>query len=444
MKKGQDVSLVGVVILLVSILKFLNLKGVPFFGDEALYCYLGYKFANEAFIDAWNLTVNYWKVAPLTSILQGVALKSGVSPIIACRTVSVIAGAVSAAAVFFIVKKLSKQIHIRWAALGFILLNPFSFFSQRTALQEPILTAFVSLSVLFLIQKNKLKGAMSFLLAFLSKLNALLIVPGFILFKGGIVSFLIAGVLVLLSSKFTNLWETVGYHTSETFSLVQILKRLINNLYLMRSWYLQYLTPLFYVSLFLGMWNLYKDKLYKWILWPGIILLGYGIVIDGFFPRYLLLTLPLLTIIVAYSAKNFLGKAVLLLMLLVFVQRDVDIVFYPEKAMLAREDKFQFFEDWSSGVGVPETIYYIQKRYEKATVFLPEDLYFRFYLYSLDMNMMQAYQSGYENENLTDNLYIGTSYHSKQKRELDDKYSLERVFSSNENWANSMILYEIN
>jgi len=50
-------STVLLLTILISVSKIVFLDKAPFFGDEALYCHLGYNFTQQSFVSALNTTV---------------------------------------------------------------------------------------------------------------------------------------------------------------------------------------------------------------------------------------------------------------------------------------------------------------------------------------------------------------------------------------------------
>ena len=83
-------------VVLVAAIKLLFLDRTPFFGDEGLYCYLGYQM-QQGWGVFWRETIFVWKDAPLLPILNGWALLiPGLSPIFACRGTVVVMAAIGA------------------------------------------------------------------------------------------------------------------------------------------------------------------------------------------------------------------------------------------------------------------------------------------------------------------------------------------------------------
>lgn len=461
---------------LVAAFQLVNLTATPLFVDEALYCGLGQEFGKGSFSQAWDLTVNQAKVTPLLSILQGLGFRllPTVSPISWCRSVSVMASAVTAWVVYLLMKQLTKNKLAQITAVVFLLVNPFSFFTSRTSLQEPLLTLLtvvtVYLSVLAIREKSYRLvwwNLLGLTLAVVTKLNALIILPGllFVLSESQknkkelaiawrlayLLLFLSLG-LVLVTSQFTPLWETVGYHSGKVFKLTNLLNRVSRNLHLVQAWYQQYLTPLFWLSLLLGSWQLWKSKRLTWVILPASILAIYSLTVVGFFPRYLLITLPFLAIVVGLAVKNRVGQLVVLLLILSFLPRVVTIVFNPPQALIAKEDHLQFYEDWTSGSGIKATLTFLAAQTEIKTLILPTDLEYTFSLqqqrYPFGLNL-QAVKGRDEVKTLIPTvdqettLLLATSHHAWLLKAASEQYNLEEVFASHQDQSRSVLLFAI-
>ena len=140
-------------VVLVTLVRFINLLKTPVFGDEGLYCYLGYQINHLPPPDSVNLVVNFWKDAPLLPLLNAIALKlfPFAPPLWTCRAAVTVISGMGAIILFSLGG---------WWAFFFYSLNPFSFFVDGTILMEPVLNvailAFMAATLAAMKQSTKL------------------------------------------------------------------------------------------------------------------------------------------------------------------------------------------------------------------------------------------------------------------------------------------------
>ena len=385
-----------VLILVITGLRLVNLTQTPIFGDEAAYCWSGYQMAHQGVKITWEELVNQDHIAPGLSLVQGglVKLLPQVSPIWLCRSVSVIAAGITGGLIFWLAKSLSSSWQVRWGAVLFWMINPFNFFNDRTGLQEPLLNLFsVMLAVLawWGISRKQWLGWVgaggALILATLTKLTSLMLVPGWVswlvlekrlnlkprlLLSGGLI--MVSFILVWWIKQFTNLWSIFGYHSYAGINLIGLVNRGVTNLRLTGSWYNQYLSPGFWLVATLGLVKMIRSGQWPVGLIMGPILASYILLADSYFPRMLLVTLPVWAIIVGYGLVNRIGVLVFGLMLVIFGINDIKIIARPAEARLAREDYFQFYQDWTSGQGIKQSVEAVLSQPEINTVIVPADL----------------------------------------------------------------------
>lgn len=371
-------------IILVLTVRLINLESTPVFGDEAVYCWAGYEIATAGLPKTWEMIVNQKKFAPLLSVIQGglMTVFPKASPIFLCRSVSVIASGLVGLILFMWLKS--------WAALVFWLVNPFNFFNDRTSLQEPLLNLLIVATIISLKRERPIKTGVFLMLSFLTKLTTLLVVPGLVglaLVRKRVVqaSVLILAVLIFKwwAIKFTNLWDIFGYHAYADWSLITLSARVLKNLRLTISWYQQYLTGGFWVLAVLGIWQSLKYREWTWLIILTPILIGYILVADSYFPRLLLVTLPMWAGVVSYATKTKAGWLILGLMLVVWVKNDLNIVWRPDSAQIAKEDYWQFYQDWTSGQKIKQAVLEWSDQPELKQVRVPKDTAAMWQLYKL-------------------------------------------------------------
>jgi len=473
---SRNLKTFALAVLLITFFGLIQINQTPLFSDEAYYCHISEQFSQSSFFYNWNLAVNQFFVAPLVLIVQGFSLKitpSQVSPIAACRSVSVFAGAISAFAIYLLMKELTKNRFTQLAAGFFVLLNPFSFFANRTSLQEPTMVAFVSLTTYLLVKSKRnfrlfIAALITFGLAFLSKITALIALPGMLwlsfrsagnqVWQKQIPKTLLLIVTVTImffwSYQYTNLWDVVGYHTNKDVNLAQVTKRFWTNMHLSKSWYQQYLTPLFFVSALLGSWQLFKKKQYQWLFFLASIIILSAISVDSYFPRFLLITLPFWAIIIGFSTKYRIGKLVLALMLVVYAINDWKIVYSPAAAKLASEDYFQFYQDWTSGKGVRSALGFVSLNSTPIFLLVPADLSYSFRLqqksYYPDAEIefivisdRETLSSLAKTDDSSNMLIAITSHHNWLRQLAESEFNLEQIYSTHDQTSKSVHLFKL-
>ncbi|MBI2009907.1 MAG: phospholipid carrier-dependent glycosyltransferase [Candidatus Chisholmbacteria bacterium] len=459
-------------IVLISGVKLVNLELVPLFGDEAAYCFWGTKVSHFGLVNSWEAMVSQGKIAPVLPFLQSIAwlVLPQLRPVFLCRGVSVILSAATSFLVFWLTLKLSRRPLVGWAAMLFYLLNPFSFFTDRTSLLEPALNFFVLVvtSLVWLaVTRKQLKlllfGVIFLLVAVLTKLTALLIIPGLM----GIVWFsplrlkqrwLVLGGLFLASLglwwlvNFIGQWAVFGYHAHTGFELSGMMRRSASNLYLTRSWYEQYLTAGFFIVTLLGAWRLFKERQYGWLIFPIPMVVTYILLADSYFPRFLLLTLPFLAVMVGYAVRTRVGQVILAIMLVIWMANDWQMIVRPAQARMAREDHWQFFEDWTSGVGTKAASEWLTQKGPVGIVVLPEDLLYRMEIHSLENKIKQNFsflpirdeddlKKKMKAGALDDAILLTTTHHGWLQATFGSQYSLQPVYASHGDTARSVLGY---
>ena len=366
-----------VLAVLVTLVRLINLLETPVFGDEGLYCYLGYQINQLPAKQSIDLVLNFWKDAPLLPLLNAAALKLSpfVPPLWICRAAVTITAGLGSIILF--------SLGGWWAGL-FYLLNPFNFFLDRTILMEPVLNtvmlAFIAVALAAMKRGTKLLlilSAFSTGLLLAAKQTGMLVLPiplVWALLKRRQFPYLkqVSAVIVItamgmigLALTTTKLWDTAAMHTTTVLSL----PRLKTNLWLIGNWLIQYWTWWVTPMIILG-WR------WKWILTVAYFILTFALFGWTLFPRYLLIVVPFVALLAGQAAKNPVGKTLLIILLVIFVNRDITILFEPERARLARETRYQFFEDWGSGRGTKFALEWldVQQLAPQTILLVPQDI----------------------------------------------------------------------
>src|SRR3990167_3787117 len=118
---------------------------------------------------------------------------------------------------------------------------------------------------------------------------------------------MVSFILVWWIKQFTNLWSIFSYHSYAGINLVGLVNRGMTNLRLTGSWYNQYLSPGFWLVATLGLVKMSRSRQWPVGLIMGPILVSYILLADSYFPRMLLVTLPVWALIVGYGLVNRIG-----------------------------------------------------------------------------------------------------------------------------------------
>jgi len=316
----------------------------------------------------WRETIFVWKDAPLLPILNGWALLiPGLSPIFACRGTVVVMAAIGALFLWGITRN--------WWVLIFYLLNPFNFFIDRTSLMESVFVTMVLFYLWTVLRGKKFLSIAAVGLLFAAKQSALIALPFPWLLEGKLkkntlITMGLGVFFAVLLKLTTPLWDTAQMHVS----VVVDISRIKQNLWLMENWIIQYLEwPGMLVVVLGGVMAVHKRRFGVISI---LVLIGgvYGFTGFRLFPRYLLVMMPFMAMLVGEVAKYKWGKISIALVLLIFIHKDWMILTAPKGAAIAKEDHYQFWEDWSSGLGTKAAVDYLRGENYSGSLWVPQDL----------------------------------------------------------------------
>lgn len=320
--------------------------------------------------------------------------------IVAGRMVSILAGLITS---FILAKAASQYIHPKASMIAFFLVVflPFTFFYDRTVLFESLTGMFISGALFY--------PLLSVPLAILTKQTGWLAAPLAIVIHRKrrrfalailLASFLIPVIVWLIALDGpANVISVVGKKTSVPLGFGVPLKE---NLFRSIMWLKAYVPLPILLWMFLGtiieVYRCFQKKLISPLLvvafWAAGVILFESSVAKIFYPRYLF---PLVPAVILLSTKgiwecytcikerwirtSFFASLVFFPVVLVsfspLFRFDWLIATNPSQAPLALEDHFQFFEDWTSGVGSMQLeqalIQALRDRPEGITVFLEEE-----------------------------------------------------------------------
>ena len=384
-RQGQ--SLIRIIwFLLIAVFLFsriYNLERLPLFSDEgyAVARALELEKTGELFGMVKNTTqpIFIWLVA----LFQWLPF----SPVVNGRLVSAVFGLGTA---LILAKLAAKWIGSGARIPAFILMAilPFSVFYDRTILFESTTLFFMALSLIF---------PMAIGLAVLTKQTGWLILPAAALtgrgnFKERWPRILISvlGVMVVWRLAFGSFSLMAETMLRKTAAPISVSANFRNNLLRSKLWLGDYLTwPVIWLSV-LGGVSVALEALRQKKITPLLIIAGWTLGIFLFvtktavifYPRYLY---PIVLGIVLLATKGWfefsrrfrmMGSIIVsILVLAPSLMLSSRIVLSPESANIPREDRFQFFEDWTSGIGSSEIADKIIKiaGEEEVSVYLEEE-----------------------------------------------------------------------
>lgn len=415
--------LVGLgLIILYFITRFYNILSLPIFTDEAIYVRWSQIAANDA---SWRFISLTDGKQPMYVWIAMILLKFFHDPLFAGRLVSVIAGFGSLIGIFFLASEVFKNRKIGFIASLVYVLYPFSLVYDRLALYDSLVAMFIIWALFFevlLVRRFRLDLALILgmilgagMLTKTSNNFAFILLPFSVLlfdFKDkkwkenlrnwmiyAIVSVLIANVIysVLRLSPY---FHIIG---DKNNVFVYPLREWImhpftffwGNLRGLTGWIIDYATIPFLIlisSAFLISKKFFREKLFLlvWFAVPFTALALFGKVI---YPRFILfMTIPLL-VLASYalyslfnlSKKNYQKALVVVVFLIGFVINDFLILTNFPKAPIPLADKNQFLAGWPSGVGVKETVEFLEKQSINQKIYVGTEGTFGLMPYSLEI-----------------------------------------------------------
>ncbi len=391
----------------IIIIRLVKLDTTPIFGDEALYLDLSNRVIQNpsTWLDSLKydvLPVSIWALA-----LFGVIGDQFLNPLIVGRLAQIFFDIVSAFIIYLIgIRLFGKRVGI--IASIIYLSNPLVFFHGRLVLLEP-LTNLLTLSLVYLALKfyfeesfsseKKLKKIKIFLIvifsltllaAFFTKplmavsLPAILLIP--LLFKKNkypslnlLIGFILG--VGLISLFYLPLSKSFASHylSKSNQSFDQSLLHLKLNLWRVFWWLKAYLTfPILFTTLLGFLLALFKkDRRLIWVIvWIVTIIFIESFFSANFYPRHLyLIAGPVALLISNILLKISKDRIILVSLLTLFLLVEswilnFNIIFKPQTAKIALEDRQQFFEDWTSGVGNKQITLKLKELSKKEQIFV--------------------------------------------------------------------------
>ncbi|MCJ7740894.1 hypothetical protein MUP32_06320 [Candidatus Microgenomates bacterium] len=378
------------------LIRVVNVSRIPIFWDEAIYLSIADGFRKEParLLNSFSFyayPVMVWIQTLLETILPFV------SKLILGRVFLISTDFISAFLVFLISKKFYGKYIAAVSSLIYLAL-PLTVFHSRFVMLESITNMFVLLALYRAIihaldTKNSGKVSLKWIVseAFFISLSfftkplalvsfiAILILPLIILlnkkpvrfdkiktvFFDLIFSFGLAGIIIAIF-VLPQWHEYASYMTEKGSFTINSLIHFRVNLWKAAWWSGAYIgdTAIFLMGLFF-IWALIKRMwtvlfLYLWILTVFVI---DSLIVASFYPRHIYpISVPVAFILaifwgLVYKKRPLVSLIALVFFLFFLININLQIIFHPEEAPIALEDKQQFFDDWSSGVALDKTAY---------------------------------------------------------------------------------------
>ncbi len=384
--------------------RFYNILSLPIFIDEAIYIQWAQVAKSNSSLRFISLVdgkqpLFIWFVASLVGIFK--------DPLLAGRTISVIAGFLSMIGLFFLTKELFKSYLIGFFSAFIYLIYPFALVLDRLALYDSLVGAFAVWSMYFsvlLVRLLRLDLALILgmilgggILTKTSSFFSIYLLPltlFFINFKNrklflrwaGLFSFSVILAyahynILRLSPNFYQISQKNGFFINDLsgFLLNKFYFNFFQNITSLSSWIITYFTFsmifLIIISFFISKKYL-KEKifLFLWFIIPFLLLALFGRI---FFPRFVffmtLYLIPLISFSLAEILRRFRIKIFIPLFIVIIFQMitaDYYVLSDFKKAPIPKIDLNQFVNDWPSGRGIKETIAYLENISKKEKIYV--------------------------------------------------------------------------
>ncbi len=393
--------------------RLFHLTIIPVFVDEAIYI----RWAQVM------RAVNTLRFLPLSDGKQPLFmwlimpfLKIIADPLVAGRLVSVLAGLGAMAGIFVLSFLLFKKKEVAFLASLLYLISPFTFFFDRLALADGLLSSlgvWVMVGAVALGKEKRLDIAMItgilLGLALITKSPALffaLLLPTGIILSEHITRrpanllrlFFLWGVVYLFALAIYNIlrlgpeFQMIAVRNKDyVFSLVEILAHPLNplwdNLKNSLEWFWILLTPLSFAAAIVGgilvLRRQFKEGVFLW-LWFLFPLLSQSAVAKVYTSRYILFTVPVLLIFAAYFLaviffwlKNKILTILVLTIFFIWPTYQIGLLLTnPQKAWLPAKERNGYLEIWTAGYGIKEAADYLKEVAKKEKVLVGTEGFF--------------------------------------------------------------------
>lgn len=394
---------ISTLVVIYFLTRFLFLKSLPIFNDEATYIDWGWRMINIKGQFFYSLA--HYK-PPLFMWVVGVLRKFISDPLVAGRLVSIFAGLLSLSGIYKLAELLYNRRVATLSAILYIITPLFLFYDRQALMESSITTCGIWSFYIFLklINSQNYKYAallgLTLGLGYLVKTNAILFaIPLCIIYvleirkkykqneKVSINAIIvIASLLITMSPLFLNstFWETLGKNKDYIFTFSELINfpfsSWLQNLKNFTTITLLYLNPLLILLALTSIYKNIKDKkinllyatIYLFTGWIFIIILSRSVI-----PRHVVSFLPLIlvfasdSILQLYNKTKFWTLVFLLVITISFATLSILLTTSPIKyfTTLNRISRFslktEYVTYWSSGYGVNEVVDYLIKETNK-------------------------------------------------------------------------------
>jgi len=394
-------AILGLLILgLYFALRLINLDHIPVFVDEAIYIRWAQIMQNEPTLRFLPLSdgkqpLFMWVMIPFFKLIS--------DPLLAGRSLSVLAGFGSLLGVGSLVYLLTKKINTTLIAGLLYTITPFFVFFDRMSLVDSLLAMFGIWSLFFgilFIKTARQDYAMilGFILGggLLTKSPAIFFYPWqLILFPfffkiqkgrtllgslikyipGYFAAFAISQGMYNILRLGPNFHLVNSRNTDYLYSFAEVLKHptfpLFYNLDNTLSWLWVLLTPVIFIAILAAIFTKYKKTAIAFILISFLPLMAQALIAKVYTPRYLLFaTLPLIIpaslalgnlkyLLKRWRAKRRLLQGVIVILLALPLYQSLQYITVPETTNIPARMRNGYFEEWTAGWGQKQVADYL-------------------------------------------------------------------------------------
>ncbi len=398
----SELLIAGSAIVLYFATRLYSIMSLPIFTDEAIYT----RWSQIARFDPnWRFISLTDGKQPLFVWIDMMVMRVVNDPLLAGRLVSVFAGFLTMAGLFFLGKTLFNK-KIGAIASFLYIIFPFALVYDRMALYDSLVAAGAVWSLFFevlLVKHRRLDLAL--ILGMIFGASVLTKTSGFIFiyllplslllfnFKKGKKNNellrwgLMAGVSVIFAYFYYSILRLspFNYIINEKNALfVYPFKEWLshpfqffpNNFQAFFDWFFVYSTPPFLILIVLSVFGKkFREKLFlfSWFILPLLALALFG---RRLYPRFILfMTMPML-VLAAYSLDNILNKLkinkalIVLFFMTSLLISDYFIINNFAKAPIPNADLTQYINDWPAGGGVKEIVGYLDSQSKKGKIYV--------------------------------------------------------------------------
>ena len=411
------------IIALHFITRFVNIKIIPIFTDEAIYTY----WAKVALNDPANRFISLEDgKQPLFIWIAAIFQKFIEDPLIASRLVSVFAGFGSIIGIYLVTKELFNAKIARFSSLLYVIL-PFTLLYDRLALFDSLLTTLGIFAIYFSIKMAKnprldfaLLNGFAIGLTMITKSSGnffLYLLPFSLLLSNfrqkmmlknlskwvglSLVTFILTQ-LIYNSLRLSPLFyviERKNYEFIRSFSEITNDPFLfaVSNFKSMINWLVTYTSlPLFLFFTICLLWGYLKKDLKIIYLSILIIIPFIAEVIFNkvLYPRFTLFYYPYILILIAYfvilimdSFKKYSKQLTVgfVLVLSIPVYTSFKLLTNPAYANIPENDSNQYLNNWPAGYGVAEIVQILKKESKNQIIYVGTQRTFCLYPHSLNI-----------------------------------------------------------